>query len=109
MTTAAETTQRHFPDADWQFRPPEALGFDGSRLEAEGAIPSADAPVADIYPEMMYVAEGEGPKPGRHAFAKKGIFGHSSRVVASARETARAGWLWLNLGRWRDRQVVPEA
>jgi len=22
---------------------------------------------------------------------------------------ARMGWLWLNWGRWRDRQIVPEA
>ena len=166
--------------------------------EAEGVIPSADAKVVDTYPEMMDVAAGEGPKPGRHVFdkdrditfrqlicntsgymkpgeapgvvfhyqtfgmnlltnslatayglydsgdperlpganqllaekirdpidgswshsytdfehppeAKKGIFGHSSRVVATARETARAGWLWCNFGRWGDRQVVPEA
>jgi CubicO group peptidase (beta-lactamase class C family) len=165
---------------------------------AEGVIPSADARVVDVYPEMMDVGPGEGPKPGRQAFdknraitfrqligntsgymkpgeapgmvfhyqtfgmniltnslatayglydssdpdrlpganrlleekirnpiggawehaytdfeyppeAKRGIFGHSSRVVATARETARAGWLWLNGGRWRDTQVVPEA
>ena len=40
--------------------------------------------------------------------AKKNIFGHSLRVVATARDTARAGHLWLNWGRWRDQQVVPE-
>jgi len=37
---------------------------------AEGKIPSADAPVIDYYPEMMDVAEGEGPKPGRFAREK---------------------------------------
>jgi CubicO group peptidase (beta-lactamase class C family) len=165
---------------------------------AEGVIPSADAKVVEVYPEMMAVGDGEGPKLGRHAFdkdrditfrqlicntsgymkpgeapgevfhyqtfgmnlltnglasayglydssdpdrlpganqllaekirdpiggdwdhtytdfdhppgAKKGIFGHSSRVVATERQTARAGWLWLNGGRWKDQQVVPEA
>ena len=35
---------------------------------AEGRLPSIDARVADYYPEMMQVADGEGPKPGRHAF-----------------------------------------
>jgi CubicO group peptidase (beta-lactamase class C family) len=35
---------------------------------AEGRLPGLDAKVIDIYPEMMAVAEGEGPKPGRHAF-----------------------------------------
>ncbi len=34
----------------------------------EGVIDSADDRVIDYYPEMMDVAEGEGPKPGRHAF-----------------------------------------
>ena len=32
---------------------------------AEGVIPSADARVVDVYPEMMDVGQGEGPKPGR--------------------------------------------
>jgi len=36
----------------------------------EGVLPSADAPVVEIYPEMMDVAPDEGPKAGRHAFAK---------------------------------------
>jgi CubicO group peptidase (beta-lactamase class C family) len=248
-------SETHFPAADWEPRPAEALGFDPARLdqarrqidsadatssyrivivrggylaaewsrgvdadsrkgqasasksyfscllgiaEAEEVIPSADAKVVDVYPEMMNVGDGEGPKPGRYAFdkdrditfrqlicntsgymkpgetpgmvfhyqtfgmniltnalatayglydsdeperlpganqllaqkirdpiggvwehaytdfdhppgVKKGIFGHSSRVVATARETARAGWLWLNGGRWRGTQVVPAA
>lgn len=165
---------------------------------ADGVIESVDAKVVDVYPEMMDVGDGEGPKPGRHAFdkdrditfrqligntsgymkpgelpgtvfhyqtfgmniltnalatayglynsgepdrlpganrllqeklrdpidgtwehnytdfdhppqAKRGIFGHSSRVVATARETARAGWLWRHFGRWGETQVVPEA
>lgn len=38
---------------------------------AEGKIPSADARVADYYPEMLEVAEGEGPKPGRYVFGKE--------------------------------------
>ena len=36
----------------------------------EGKIPSADAKVADFYPEAMDISEGEGPKPGRYAFQK---------------------------------------
>ena len=40
--------------------------------------------------------------------AKKNIFGHSLRVRATARETARAGHLWLNWGNWNGVQVVPE-
>jgi len=164
---------------------------------AEGMLPSPDAKVIEYYPEMMDIAEGEGPKPGRHAFekdrditfrqlicntsgymkpgeepgkvfhyqtfgmniltngiatiyglydsrdpdrlpgcaklieekirdpiegtwshfytdfqhppgAKKNIFGHSLRVKATTRDTARAGHLWLNWGNWNDVQVVPE-
>lgn len=41
----------------------------GKILE-EGAIPSADAPVFDYYPELMDVPDGTGPKPGRYAFEK---------------------------------------
>lgn len=41
--------------------------------------------------------------------AKKNIFGHSLRIVATARDTARAGHLWLNWGNWDGVQVVPEA
>lgn len=37
---------------------------------AEGKIGSADDKVVDYYPEMMDVAEDEGPKPGRYAFEK---------------------------------------
>jgi CubicO group peptidase (beta-lactamase class C family) len=36
----------------------------------EGKIPSADAKIAEFYPEAMDVSEGEGPKPDRHAFQK---------------------------------------
>lgn len=36
----------------------------------EGVIPSADEKVVAIYPEMMDVPEGTGPKPGRYAFEK---------------------------------------
>ena len=39
--------------------------------------------------------------------AKKNIFGHSLRVEATARDTARAGHLWLNEGSWDGEQVVP--
>ncbi len=37
---------------------------------AEGKLPSPDARVVDVYPEMMDVREGRGPKPGRRAFEK---------------------------------------
>ncbi len=37
---------------------------------AEGKLPSADAKVVSVYPEMMDVPEGRGPKPGRRAFEK---------------------------------------
>jgi len=37
---------------------------------AEGRILSPDAPVVDVYPEMMDVPEGEGPKENRYAFPK---------------------------------------
>jgi len=40
--------------------------------------------------------------------AKKNIFGHSVRVSATARDTARAGHLWLNWGNWNGVQVIPE-
>ena len=36
----------------------------------EGKLASADEKVVDHYPEMMDVAEDEGPKPGRYAFEK---------------------------------------
>ena len=37
---------------------------------AEGRIASADDKIADYYPEALDVPQGEGPKPGRHAFPK---------------------------------------
>jgi CubicO group peptidase (beta-lactamase class C family) len=37
---------------------------------ADGRIPSADAKVADYYPEAMDVPRGEGPKDGRYVFEK---------------------------------------
>jgi len=37
-----------------------------------------------------------------------GIFGNYLQISATARDMARAGLLWLHLGRWRERQVVPE-
>jgi CubicO group peptidase (beta-lactamase class C family) len=39
--------------------------------------------------------------------AKKNIFGHSARIVASALDTARMGVLWLNGGNWDGTQVIP--
>jgi CubicO group peptidase (beta-lactamase class C family) len=37
---------------------------------ADGQLGSVDEPVFDRYPDFMDVPEGEGPKPGRYAFAK---------------------------------------
>jgi len=37
---------------------------------AEGKVAGLDAPVVEYYPEMMYVPDGEGPKPDRYAFPK---------------------------------------
>lgn len=37
---------------------------------ADGKLPSVDAPVIDIYPELVDVPEGQGPKEGRYAFPK---------------------------------------
>jgi len=34
----------------------------------EGKIESPDAKVVEVYPEMMDVSDGTGPKPGRYAF-----------------------------------------
>ena len=36
----------------------------------EGKIAGLDAPVVDYFPEMMDIPSGEGPRPGRYAFAK---------------------------------------
>jgi CubicO group peptidase (beta-lactamase class C family) len=164
----------------------------------EGKLSSADARLVDYYPEAMDVPEGQGPKPGRHAFEKDRamtfrqlisntsgymkpgeepgkvfhyqtfgmnvlthalakiyglydvhdpegspglkvlidqmlrvpigatwgyyrknfdhppqarieIFGNYEGVQATALDMARLGWLWCNWGRWKDKQVVPEA
>jgi CubicO group peptidase (beta-lactamase class C family) len=164
----------------------------------EGKLPSADAKIIDYYPEAMDVPEGEGPKPGRYAFAKDRattfrqlisntsgymkpgeepgqvfhyqtygmnilthamakvyglydigdpegspgfkqlvdeklrlpigatwgyylgnfdlhpkarirIFGYYDGVQTTALDMTRLGWLWRNWGRWRDRQLIPEA
>lgn len=36
----------------------------------DGRLPSADVKIVDYYPKAFDVLEGEGPKPGRSAFAK---------------------------------------
>ena len=164
----------------------------------EGKIPSADAKIADYYPEAMDVPEGEGPKEGRyvfdkdhdvtfrqlisntsgymkpgeeagkvfhyqtygmnilthaiskiyglydvrdpegspgfkklvdeklripigatwgyylanfdlHARARIHIFGYYDGLKSSALDMARLGWLWSNWGRWKEKQLIPEA
>jgi len=39
--------------------------------------------------------------------ARINIFGNYTQLIPSIGDMARLGWLWLNEGRWRDRQVVP--
>ena len=39
--------------------------------------------------------------------AKVNIFGNGYSIMATALDMARAGWLWLNGGRWMDRQLIP--
>ncbi|MEA3335673.1 MAG: serine hydrolase [Chloroflexota bacterium] len=40
--------------------------------------------------------------------ARTNIFGYYDGVSATALDMARLGWLWLNGGRWKDEQVIPE-
>ena len=40
--------------------------------------------------------------------ARTNIFGYYTGVAATALDMARLGLLWLNWGRWENRQVVPE-
>ena len=43
-----------------------------------------------------------------HDDARLDIFGYYCQVHTRPVDLARLGWLWLNGGRWRDAQVVPE-
>ncbi len=43
------------------------------------------------------------------AGARINIFGNYYGVQATALDMARLGWLWCNWGRWKDRQLIPEA
>jgi len=40
--------------------------------------------------------------------AKANIFGTWTGISSNARDLARAGYLWLNDGKWRDEQVIPQ-
>ena len=40
--------------------------------------------------------------------AKMNIFGNGFSIMANPSDMARAGLLWLNGGRWKDKQLVPE-
>jgi CubicO group peptidase (beta-lactamase class C family) len=44
-----------------------------------------------------------------HARARIHIFGYYDGVSATALDMARLGWLWRNWGRWKNRQLIPEA
>ena len=39
--------------------------------------------------------------------ARLNIFGYYDGVLSTALDMARLGWLWRNLGRWQDRQLIP--
>lgn len=41
--------------------------------------------------------------------AKINIFGYYDGIQSSALDMARLGWLWCNWGRWKKRQIIPEA
>ncbi len=41
--------------------------------------------------------------------ARINIFGYYEGIKSSALDLARLGWLWCSWGRWRDRQLIPEA
>jgi CubicO group peptidase (beta-lactamase class C family) len=41
--------------------------------------------------------------------ARISVFGYYDGVKATALDMARLGWLWLNWGRWKEQQLVPEA
>lgn len=44
-----------------------------------------------------------------HSKARVNIFGYYDGVKANVLDMARLGWLWCNRGRWKERQIVPEA
>jgi CubicO group peptidase (beta-lactamase class C family) len=56
------------------------------------------------------VAEAFAQRFGMLQFEDGAFWGHRNNlgVVASPRDFARLGWLWLNRGRWGGREVVPE-
>ena len=43
-----------------------------------------------------------------HKNAKTSIFGDYCQIKSNALDMARLGWLWLNYGKWKDIQVIPE-
>jgi CubicO group peptidase (beta-lactamase class C family) len=44
-----------------------------------------------------------------HPRARIHIFGYYTSIVSTALDMARLGWLWRQSGRWKDRQLIPEA
>lgn len=40
--------------------------------------------------------------------AKAGIFGNYTSIEVNAHDMARMGYLWLNLGNWAGKQIIPE-
>ena len=56
------------------------------------------------------LAEAFAARFGALQFEDGAFFGHRNNlgVVASPRDFARLGWLWLNRGRWRGEEIVSE-
>lgn len=56
------------------------------------------------------LAEAFGARFDALQFEDGAFFGHRNNlgVVASPRDFARLGWLWLNRGRWQGRALIPE-
>ncbi|MSU49119.1 MAG: hypothetical protein EXS37_08560 [Opitutus sp.] len=56
------------------------------------------------------LAEAFGSRFSALQFEDGAFFGHRNNlgVVASPRDFARLGWLWLNRGHWRDAEIVSE-
>lgn len=41
--------------------------------------------------------------------ARTEVFGYYTDLLTNALDLARLGWLWRNWGRWKDKQLIPEA
>ena len=41
--------------------------------------------------------------------ARSEVFGNYTDILSTTRDMARLGWLWCNWGRWKGKQLIPEA